>query len=338
MSDPDDDLRTLICRGLPPPGDSAPIGTHCGVVVHTAAFQSHYDMWMARKRGASKRLSIVTPADDPAWRLHSPLGRGECGCVRYGLRCGSCGRDVGTVITWYCGLHNRTPNNYPYWFDLPAVWPVTPTANANDTVDQVVMRTTHPPTRREAAESMHVDVEPESHWSVTETTRAELDLVDEDDQEPSPPYFADQQEARKTFIGILETYLGELDPDAEIALPTEKSVSVNMLLNPTIEDEEQDEGAGEQDAESQARLWHMAERISRERAMYEARVRGTHPVISNPRVADIDFTPDGKMRLTVHEMALQFAEQARRMAFYQAGAREQSATNESVPPFDLDGG
>ncbi|KAJ7288781.1 hypothetical protein C8J57DRAFT_1707116 [Mycena rebaudengoi] len=120
---------------------------------------------------------------------------------------------------------------------------------------------------------------------------------------PPPPYFSNDEEVRVAFIRILKTYIDDVDPDAEVVLPVE--IVGNIWKQP---DDNAEKSMPEEDPEVHAaRLRYLGETLCRSREMYPmsatwaARPSRTH-------VADISITPDGRTRIYVDAIGLQFAE------------------------------
>ncbi|KAJ6618999.1 hypothetical protein B0H10DRAFT_2027958 [Mycena sp. CBHHK59/15] len=204
------------------------------------------------------------------------------------------------------------------------------------------MRDTHPAARgtrtkppRARISSVEKDVmETESG---SELGSASFPNAPEVEFQEDPPYFADDEAVRVAFIAILETFLGNLDPDAEIVLPAPQVLHLNISEEDTeIPDAEiqaerlrrmmgctgfflpgdvfRSNQREEAETESQAdRLRRTAEAICRGRASEEAGVAvGSFPMSD---VAQISVTPEEKARITVNETALQFAERLRLMRY-----------------------
>ncbi|KAJ7451244.1 hypothetical protein B0H11DRAFT_2076221 [Mycena galericulata] len=317
--------RILLCRGprAAPQASSAAVRQRCAATVHTAAFKQN-DIWIANENDRCSHLFSPTEFEAPQdwdWGSMRPPGRRDCGCARDPLACGGCGSVIGTAGKYWCELHANDVvyGRHPYQFLAASVYAVPLPDTRRNHSDSATLRSTHAPSRRGAGgtdSGMETETRPE--FNSREGDASSLDDMSEDaiqqfeEIDEPPRYFENDAEVRAKLIAILESYIGELDPDAELVYPSEKIA----YLNPADElMEEKQADAGDQ----AARLERITEQICRERQRYEARVKsGSPPQISNPDVAEIDITPEGKTRITLNPIVLQMAEGIRAMAYSQS--------------------
>ncbi|KAJ7748214.1 hypothetical protein DFH07DRAFT_962294 [Mycena maculata] len=305
----------LLCRG-PRDGEQASSSAGrqgCGAAVHTAALQED-GAWVGDDDGRCSHL--FTPSDVDAreldWGSIQPPGESDCGCVWNAVCCGGCGSVVGTVAgNLPCPVHDF---RYSYKFLADRVYVVPTTGHSTDSV---LVRTTHAPSRLTSVRDFNTMgdqvrpvIEP---FIFASHSRNDTTVYPTGEFEQPPRYFQNADQVRAALIAILETYMGELDAEAEIVLPTEQIVSLDPAAKRQEEIDEKAEAQIQADC-----LAQMAERIWRERQLYE---NGTPPQVRNPGVADVDVTSEGRTRITVNSMVLQMAEAGRAMAFSQVRLR-----------------
>ncbi|KAJ6580492.1 hypothetical protein DFH09DRAFT_1440915 [Mycena vulgaris] len=307
------------------PVSPSEFGQRCSVFLHVAGVASG-PTWVGDRAGGGGYLREVAHLEgDRDWSALplNPPGQLSCGCVRTAIVCANCGLLLGTLEASHCAVHEGAADEArAYTFLGSAVYALPPPrsrkqlSQTDTEPDSAAMRLTHPASQHAGAQEPQAEASPDADASASGVRPSvHAPPAFEDVVEPEP-YFEDDEEVRTTFIAILETYLGQLDPDAEIVLPAVKVFSLPSGAPPSQPD------ATELEEARAERRWEVAANIWRDRAEYEARV--SHPSVDegNPHVAAVAVTPAGKTVITVNEMGLQAAERARRMMFYQAGFRE----------------